>query len=293
LIAGRERTTRAPLTAIKHCRDLTRHHSKTFYLGSRFFPDEQRFAVWAVYAACRSGDDSVDEGTLQGASERLEAWWYGIQRAYQGLPTDDCVSEALAWAVERYPIPLSAFHELYLGLRMDLDGHVYRDMHDLELYCRRVAGVVGFMITPICGYDGGDATLERALQLGQAMQLTNILRDVGEDALRGRVYVPADLLDRFGVTRDDVMNGQLSPEYVRLVQHLTQVARGWYREGAEGIPSLHGQGRVAVATAARAYEGILTALEGNGCDNFTRRASVSGTRKLLMIPGVLWSLRGA
>nr|WP_027481624.1 phytoene/squalene synthase family protein [Deinococcus pimensis] len=292
-MAQRERTTRAPLTAIEHCRALTRHHSKTFYLGSRFFPHEQRLAVWAVYAACRDGDDAVDEGPPEGAADRLDAWWNRVERAYQGRPTDDCVSEALAWAVERYAIPQGAFHELLLGLRMDLDGHEYRDARDLDLYCRRVAGVVGFMIAPICGYDGGQGTLERALRLGQAMQLTNILRDVGEDAARGRLYLPRDVMDRFGVTRADVMDARLSPQYEALLRHLCAQARDWYREGSAGIPRLHGRGRVAVATAARAYEGILTSLEENGWDNFTRRASVSGTRKLLMIPGVLWQLRGA
>ncbi len=292
MIANRGRTTEAPRSALTHCRDLTKHHSKTFYFGSTFFPGEERCAVWAVYAACRTGDDAVDEGEPLGATDRLEAWWSGIEHAYRGEPGSDPVMQALAWAVSRYPIPQEAFRELYLGLRMDLDSQTYQTLADLEVYCRRVAGVVGFMIAPICGYDGGEATLGHALRLGQAMQLTNILRDVGEDATRGRVYLPLTLLDRFDVREDDVRTGRLSPEYSHLIRFLVGVARDWYRDGRQGIPCLHGKGRVAVGAAASAYEGILDSIEHNGFDNFSRRASVSSTRKLLMLPGVLWNLRG-
>ena len=293
MIAQRERTAQAPRSALIHCRDLTRHHSKTFYFGSTFFRGEQRCAVWAVYAACRMGDDAVDEGDPASAPERLDTWWEGIDRAYRGDPSDDPVMEALTWAIERYPIPRSAFVELHQGMRMDLDGRTYTDLAELEVYCRRVAGVVGFMIAPICGYIGGEATLDRALRLGQATQLTNILRDVGEDAVRGRLYLPQRLMEHFGVRESDVRQGHLSPEYFRLIRHLVSVARGWYDEGRQGIPCLHGKGRLAVGAAASAYEAILDSIENNGFDNFSRRASVSSTRKLLMLPGVLWSLRGA
>lgn len=283
----------APSGAVQHCRDLTRHHSKTFYFGSRFFPGAQRSAVWAVYAVCRTGDDIVDEGHPQAAAEHLEAWWAGVEDAYAGRDTTDPVFQALAWAVAHYPIPKDAFRELYLGLRMDLAAHAYDSMADLELYCRRVAGVVGFMIAPISGYEGGDATLERALKLGQAMQLTNILRDVGEDAARGRVYLPSPLLREFGVRTDDILSGRVTPQYERLMRHLVTVAREWYADGRGGIPKLRGSARLAVGAAASAYEGILDDLEGARFDNFNRRASVSTRRKLMMLPSVWWSLRGS
>lgn len=289
--------TRLSQDAITHCRDLTRHHSKTFYFGSRFFPLPQRQAVWAVYAVCRQGDDTVDEGDELGAPRRLEAWWEATRAAF-APPASASASEApmfaaLRWAAQHYPIPLDAFHELYLGLRMDLEGHVYRDMGDLDLYCRRVAGVIGFMIAPIAGYDGGEATLKRALKLGQAMQLTNILRDVGEDAARGRLYLPAELMARYGVRERDVRAGRVTEQYEALMRHLSGVARDWYAQGRAGIPCLHGRARLAVGAAASAYEGILDALEGNSFDNFSRRAHVSGTRKLLMLPRVLWDIRTA
>ncbi|MFK7600719.1 phytoene/squalene synthase family protein [Deinococcus sp. SM5_A1] len=283
----------APAQAVDHCRDVTRDHSKTFFLGSRLFPLRQRQAVWAVYAACRTGDDIADESTADSVSAELDVWWGRIQNAFAGRPGTDPVDTALAWAARTYPIPLSAFAELHDGLRMDLGGHVYRDMDDLTLYCRRVAGVIGFMIAPVSGFSGGEKTLQHALMLGQAMQLTNILRDVGEDLTRGRVYLPQSLLTQYGVTRADLKRGVVTPEYRALMAHLCALARDWYAEGRAGIPCLHGSARLAVATAARAYEGILDDLERAGYDNFNRRAYVSSTRKLLMLPRAWWELRGA
>ncbi len=283
----------APAQAVDHCRDVTRDHSKTFFLGSRLFPLRQRQAVWAVYAACRTGDDIADESTADSVSAELDVWWHRIQSAFAGRPGPDPVDMALAWAARTYPIPLSAFAELHDGLRMDLGDHVYRDMDDLTLYCRRVAGVIGFMIAPVSGFSGGEKTLQHALMLGQAMQLTNILRDVGEDLTRGRVYLPQSLLTEYGVTRADLERGLVTPEYRALMAHLCALARDWYAEGRTGIPCLHGSARLAVATAARAYEGILDDLERAGYDNFNRRAYVSGTRKLLMLPRAWWELRGA
>ncbi|WP_189088225.1 phytoene/squalene synthase family protein [Deinococcus ruber] len=274
---------------------MTRLHSRTFYFGSRFFPLQQRQAVWAVYATCRQGDDIADEPD-GGGPLALTDWWARIQAALNGHLTlsergPDAVSQALCWAARHYPLPRSAFEELYLGLRMDLQGYEYRTMDDLEVYCRRVAGVVGFMIAPICGYQGGAQTLDYALKLGQAMQLTNILRDVGEDLARGRVYLPHELQRQFGVTRQMLEAGQVTPEYRALMQHLIRLARQWYTEGSAGIPNLNGSGRLAVATAARAYAGILDALERNDYDNFSHRAHVSGVGKLLMLPQAWWQTR--
>ena len=280
-----------PAGATAHCRDMTRQHSQTFYLGSQFFPLRQRQAVWAVYAACREGDDCVDERTGRDAEQALAAWWERVQAAYAGRPAPDPISTALAWAVSQWPVPLSAFAELHEGLRMDLRGHHYRDMDDLTLYCRRVAGVVGFMVAPICGYSGGERTLHAALRLGQAMQLTNILRDVGEDLERGRVYLPETLLREYGVTRPMLERGHVTPEYRALMRHLSALARAWYAEGRTGIPCLHGSARLAVQTAARSYEGILDDLARGDFDNFRRRAHVSGTRKLLLLPQAWWELR--
>ncbi|MBI0446249.1 phytoene/squalene synthase family protein [Deinococcus sp. DB0503] len=285
--------SRPPAAVARHCWEVTRQHSRTFSLGSRFFPAGQREAVWAVYAACRAGDDSVDECHGDEAKQALAAWWARVQAAFAGRPGPHPIDTALAWAVSHWPIPLAAFEELHEGLRMDLEGYHYRDLDDLTLYCRRVAGVVGFMIAPICGYDGGERTLARALRLGQAMQLTNILRDVGEDLERGRVYLPETLLREYGVTRAVLEAGTVTPGYRALMRHLSALARAWYAEGRAGIPCLRGRARIGVQAAARAYEGILDDLARGDFDNFRRRAHVSGPRKLLMLPQAWWEVRGA
>jgi 15-cis-phytoene synthase len=280
-----------PRDALEFCRRVTEHHSKTFYFGSRFFPAMQRDAVWAVYAACRIGDDTVDE--LEGPSARhaLETWRSRVENAIAGNPDSDPMARGLSWAASRFPLSYAPYHELYLGLEMDLERHQYETLDDLILYCRRVAGVVGWMITPIAGFDGGEATLERALKLGMAMQVTNILRDVGEDLERGRIYLPRELMDRHGVRQRDLLERRVNDGYVALMRELDGIARDLYREGWRGLPRLHGPAQIAVAVAATAYEGILGALERNGFDNFTMRASVSGRRKLAMIPSAFLELR--
>ncbi|WP_412029927.1 phytoene/squalene synthase family protein [Deinococcus yunweiensis] len=279
--------------SVAHCRDVTRAHSKTFYLGSRFFPPRQRQAVWAVYAACRDGDDIADETSGTHAKHALAAWWQRTERAFQGQPGTYPGDHALAWAAQTYDIPLSAFRELHEGLQMDVRGYEFEHMDDLTLYCRRVAGVVGFMIAPISGYHGGERTLEHALHLGQAMQLTNILRDVGEDLARDRIYLPRSVMARHGVTEATLRAGVVTPAYRAMMLDLMTQAREWYALGRRGIPLLHGSASLAVATAARAYEGILDDLVRNDFDNFGRRAHVSGPRKLMMLPRVWWELRTA
>lgn len=266
--------------ALQWCREVTRHHSKTFYQGSLLYPVGQREAVWAVYAACRLGDDIVDDLPAHEAVPALQRWWEEVEAAYAGQPAASPMSQALAWAVARYPVPHEAFAELHAGFQMDLRGEQYHTLDDLSLYCRRVAGVVGFMIAPIGGYQGGECTLSAALALGQAMQLTNILRDVGEDLRRGRLYLPSELMREFGVDIENLRAGRITPEYQRLMAHLVGLARQGYAEGAAGIPQLHGQARYGVAVAAKLYAGILDELEANSYDNLSRRAVVSGPRKL-------------
>jgi 15-cis-phytoene synthase len=274
----------APKEAIAYCRGITAHHSKTFYFGSCFFPFSQRQAVWAVYAACRLGDDTVDELSGQAARDALEIWRVRVENAIAGQPDQNPMAQGLAWAASQYPISYEPFHELYLGLEMDLVQHHYQTLEELMLYCRRVAGVVGWMITPIAGFEGGQATLEQALKLGMAMQITNILRDVGEDLDRGRIYLPLDLMAKHGVTVFDLEQRRVTPNYIALMRELDCIARQLYREGWKGLPHLHGAARVAVAVAAKSYEAILGALELNGFDNFNKRAHISGQRKLAMIP---------
>jgi 15-cis-phytoene synthase len=291
--ARAEHQLEVPVDAIEHCRQITKAHSSTFYLGSRFFPREQRFAVWAVYAACRIGDDIADELEASVARVELERWRNRIKLALSGTPENDPMSLALAWARSKFPIKQGPFEELYLGLKMDLEEVQYETLDQLMTYCRRVAGVVGWMIAPIGGFSGGDTTLERALKMGMAMQLTNILRDVGEDLERNRIYLPRELLERHGVNEHDLRAGRITPQYIAMLRELDVLARRNYREGWGGLAKLHGPAGFAVALAAASYEGILGKLEMNGFDNFSKRAIVPGREKLAMIPRVWWTLRSA
>lgn len=265
--------------ALRWCREVTRLHSHTFYRGSLLYPPGQREAVWAVYAACRAGDDAVDDLPAAQAAPALELWWAQVQAAYAGAAGESELQRALAWAVAHYPVPLEAFAELYAGFQMDLRGETYGTLDDLLLYCRRVAGVVGFMIAPIGGYRGGEATLDAALALGQAMQLTNVLRDVGEDLRLGRLYLPQELLETFGVRVADLRAGRVTPEYRDLLRHLSDLARDGYARGAQALGQLEGRARYGVAVATRLYAGILDELAANGYDNLSRRAVVPGRRR--------------
>jgi 15-cis-phytoene synthase len=246
----------------------------------------------SVYAACRLGDDAVDEASgPREARTRLDAWWEGIERAYDGAPRNDAAVEvALAWAVRRFPIPRAAFAELREGFETDLRGARFERHEDLLTYAYRVAGVVGLLIAPIAGYRGGDATLKRAVALGQAMQLTNVLRDVGEDLRRGRCYLPNEALERHGVALDDLRDGRVNPAYVALLDELAADARRLYREGWRGIASLRGGAAPAVAVAAWNYEAILHKIVRNGHDNLRQRAHLRPGERLVSIPRALLRL---
>ena len=278
--------------ALDYCSRLTKAHSSTFYLGSRLFPAKQRRAVGVVYAVCRSGDDAVDEAaTVEKGRRRLEAWWAQVERAYAGAPAADAPLEVgLAWVLESYAVPKEALGELYLGLASDLEASCPETLEDLMLYCRRVAGVVGLLISPIAGYSGGEATLLNALALGQAMQLTNILRDVGEDLEMGRCYLPAELLEKHAVEVDDLRAGRVTEDYIALLEELAGLTHKLYRLGWQGIPKLDGVAATAVGVAALNYEGILRKLRQNGYDNLTRRAHLRPIERIALIPKAFYDV---
>lgn len=280
--------------SIAYCIKLTKEHSSTFYLGSRLFAAQERKAVSVVYAVCRSGDDAVDEASTQAeASRHLHLWWEHVERAYASNPRANQPLElALSWVLQHYHIPKEAFEELYLGLDSDLRPQIYETLDDLMLYCRRVAGVVGWMIAPIAGYRGGQETLDQALALGQAMQLTNILRDVGEDLERGRCYLPKDLLNKHQVSLDNLRSGKVCHNYIALLEELADISYKLYRKGWHGIPKLNGVSKTAVGVAALNYEGILNKLRQNRYNNLTQRAHLKPLERIALIPRAVYSAYG-
>jgi phytoene synthase len=278
--------------AIAYCTKMTREHSSTFFLGSRLFSPQERKAVSVVYAVCRSGDDAVDEAYTQAqAFDQLRVWWEHIENAYSGnARSNEPLELALAWVLKHYDVPKYAFEELCLGLDSDLRPTVYETLDDLMLYCRRVAGVVGWLIAPIAGYKGGEETLEQALALGEAMQLTNILRDVGEDLERGRCYLPKALLEKHNVSLDNLRSGKVCKNYIALLEELAEITYGLYRKGWHGIPKLNGVSKTAVGVAALNYEGILTKLRQNRYNNLTQRAHLKTFERIALIPKAVYSV---
>lgn len=268
-------------------RRLVRHHSLTFYLGSLLLPKEERRGAWAVYAACRLGDEAVDG---PGASpEALERWWEGIERAYGARPQADW-EKALAWALERWPIPKEAFAHMREGFLTDLSPVRFQRQEELMAYCYQVGGTVGRMMVAILG--GGPEAEGRAILLGQAMQLTNILRDVGEDLQRGRVYLPQALLARFGVEVEDLQARRPTPGYRALMGYLEEQARALYQEGLKGLGLLR-VGKGAVALAALQYQAILDKLRLCDYDNLRRRTSLTSWERAGLLPKALrMALRG-
>ena len=271
----------------RRARALTSAHARSFSLAAWALPPRQRDAARALYAFCRRLDDLVDETTpsLDPAARLTEA--RALVRAVHGTgtlpavgaPWDAAELAALRDTVRRFDVPEAPFHDLIAGVEMDLEQQRYPTFSALSGYCYRVAGTVGLMLAPVLGYTRPRA-LHAAEDLGRAMQLTNILRDVREDLGRGRVYLPQDELATFGVTEDDLARGRMSGGMRRLFAWQIARARRYYAAGRTGIRFLHGaRARLTVRLMATLYADILRTIEAHDYDVFRERAVVSGRRK--------------
>ena len=280
------------MEAFDYCRRVTKRSSKTFYWGSVFLPQPKRQAVWAVYALCRIVDDIVDEemnpdtpriGHLTGTStpkRELDYWRQSLERVYQrGGADDNLVQRAWTDVLERYPVPLAPVLDLLDGVEMDLTVNRYQSFEELYLYCYRVAGTVGLLTSPIFGYKE-EIALQHAVDLGVALQLTNILRDVGEDARRNRIYLPQDEMQRFGYTESDLMSGVVNDAFCELLRYQMERANNYYQRSLPGISLLSPDSRLAIRLSGTLYKGILDRISLNNCDVFTKRASVPLKTKL-------------
>ncbi|MDP3937233.1 MAG: phytoene/squalene synthase family protein [Deltaproteobacteria bacterium] len=272
--------------ATLHARAVTRFHGKTFYFASLFLPGEIRHAIWALYAYTRRLDDLVDESPVpEVASVQLRRIDRSLS-ARLARPGSNLTYLALTRAVSRFGVPHFYFHSLAAGLRMDLEHAPYERWRDLYRYCWRVASVVGLMVARTFGRSD-PATFRRVVDCGIAMQLTNILRDVGEDLERGRIYLPREDMARFGVTPDMLAKREVTEPVRKLLAFEIARARRYYESGAVVLGHVRGRVRVTATLALRLYARILDKIEENGYDVFTRRASVSLSGKLLAAPRVL------
>jgi phytoene synthase len=271
--------------AYQTCREITRIASKTFYLASLFLSAEKRRAVWAVYAFCRTADDVVDR-TAPAADriaslDDLERKLLAMSRGRANEP----IFIAYADAAKKFSIPLEPALALLRGARMDITIRRYATYEELCEYCYLVASTVGLLVSPILGTTS-EAALPFGVTLGRAMQLTNILRDVGEDAMMGRIYLPAEDLRRFGYAENRVFEQVVDENFIALMQFQIARVRELYLEAEPGIALLSPESRYTVRLALSLYRRILSAIELNGYNVFSRRAYVPLRAKIVTALGV-------
>jgi phytoene synthase len=289
---------------------VTRHHAKSFYFASYLLFGQRRKAAFALYAFCRRLDDLVDGDGPEGVvpydlPPRLakarqmvaEVYLPMADLAAPGLgspaerlmgaeaqsPWDPGEFAALKHCVRHYRIPEQPFQDLISGMEMDLTKNRYATFEELDLYCYRVAGVVGLMLTPVLGCEDLAVAAPAAADLGKAMQLTNILRDVREDLERGRVYLPAEELAAFGLTEEDLARGTVDERFRAFMRFQVSRARAYYARAAAGVKYLTGFGSQRMVRLMGAiYGDILRDIEARDYDVFSARAHVSTRRKVAL-----------
>ncbi|MBU1726188.1 MAG: phytoene/squalene synthase family protein [Candidatus Omnitrophica bacterium] len=260
---------------------ITKKHAKTFYFASLFLPKEKRLAAYAVYAICRISDDSIDNNPEAAARANLPKIKDRISTAYGNGELQENILLVFRETVRKYGIPKSYFDELIEGIELDLNKKRYKSFEELYDYCYKVAGVVGLMMLKIFGYDDLNAE-SYAVNLGIAMQLTNISRDIKEDYLRGRIYLPEGELKEFGVSEKDLADSKLSEGFKELLKLQIKRARDYYSNSKLGTRLINDEKcRFVVYAMNEIYSGILDAIEKNGYDVFSRRAHVNGLGKLI------------
>jgi 15-cis-phytoene synthase len=276
-----QRSALQPASDWETCRLVARTHGKSFYVASLCLPAERRRAIHAVYAFCRMADDIVDRATcLDSARRDIDAWEREL---------DDPVgpvARAFALARIHYGVPEAAARELLAGVRMDLVPRRYATWGELRGYCHAVAGTVGLMVAPILGCRDANALIYAA-ELGIAMQLTNILRDICEDAVQGRLYLPIEELADFGVDAESVLTGRPNGAFNEFMAFQIDRARELYAIAEQGFSALDSSGRLATLAAKQFYSEILTEIEKLDYDVFRTRAHLTTSQKIRALPGVL------
>jgi 15-cis-phytoene synthase len=268
---------------------VTRQSGSNFYFSFFSLPKEKREAITAVYAFCREVDDVVDNPGEKNPAAVLAGWKEEIARTYEGKPTRE-LTRSLAQAVEGFDLSRAYFDGILQGVAMDLEQKRYPTYESLSAYCYHVAGEVGLLCMEIFGYRS-ERLKSYAVKLGAAFQLTNILRDVGTDADRGRIYIPQEDLHRFGVEESDVMAKRLTPNFRRLMAFEARRARDTYRESSV-LPTPEERPSLRAAEIMRAiYENILTRIERRNYDVFTNRVRVPTPVKLWLAAKAWWECR--
>ena len=274
-------------TAYKQAERITSEHSKSFYFASALFPEEKRSAVRALYAFCRTVDDIVDESTGTERETQLDYWRRMVEAS--SFSDGDLVAAAWADTLARYHIPRHYALQLIDGVARDLVQTRYQTFDELATYCYGVASTVGLMSMYIVGFHSSDA-VPYALKLGVALQMTNILRDVGEDYQSGRLYLPREELAFYGIREQDIAECQITDQWRQFMKFQIDRTRQLYEASWEGVKMLEREGQFAIGAASVFYQGILDEIEKNDYDVFTRRASLSTWGKASRIPALIQRL---
>jgi 15-cis-phytoene synthase len=263
----------------EYCQQKAAQSGSSFYYSFLFLPPEQRRAITALYAFCREVDDVVDECSDPGVARTKLAWWsQEVVNVFHGKPQHP-VARALAEVVGQYHLAETDLQKIIAGMAMDLEYQRYPDFAALEHYCHHVAGVVGLLSAEIFGYTDPH-TLEYASKLGLAFQLTNIIRDVGEDARRNRIYLPSDELARFGVSPADVLHRRESEAFQQLMRFQIERALDCYDQAFAKLPANDRRAQRPGIVMAAIYRALLAEIKSDACHVLSRRVSLTPLRKL-------------
>lgn len=263
---------------------VVRAAGSSFHWGMRILPAERRRAIYAVYAFCRTVDDIADEpGDLTVRQARLDGWRTEIDRIYAGCVPEDPIARALLPGIQRFELPKAEFEALVDGMETDLQGrNVAPTLAALQLYCRRVAGAVG-LLSIRCFGAGGRAAEDAAIALGEALQLTNILRDLDEDAADGRLYLPAEILDRHGIAARDPAGVLADPGLPAACRELAALARRRYAEARALMARCDRRAMRPAVLMMAVYEALLDRLESADWREPRRRVTLPPWRRLLLL----------
>ena len=270
--------------AYRQAEKITAQHSKSFYLASGFLPEEKRSAVRSLYAFCRTVDDIVDESSDAKRDSQLDYWRMMV--THTTFANQDLVAAAWADTLSRYHIPRHYALQLIDGVARDLFQVRYQSFEDLATYCYGVASTVGLMSMYIVGFEDSKA-VPYAIKLGVALQMTNILRDIGEDYQNGRLYLPREELIFYGIQESDIANGRVTENWRHFMKFQIERTRQLYAESWAGVKMLEKEGQLAIAAASIFYQGILDEIEKNDYDVFSSRASLNAWGKLKRIPALI------
>jgi len=267
------------MTPDEYCQQKAAASGSSFYYSFLFLPAERRQAITALYAFCREVDDVVDEASDTGVARTKLAWWRTeVANLFAGHPQHP-VTKALAPFTARHGIDAARLNEIIDGMEMDLVYHRYPDFEALKLYCHRAAGVVGQFSASIFGF-GEPSTLEYAESLGTAFQLTNIIRDVGEDARRDRVYLPQDELARFGLTAEDILARKGGEAFVKLMAFQEERAQSFYDLAFSKLAPADRRNQRAGLIMAAIYRTLLEEIRRDGFQVLDQRVTLTPLRKL-------------